>query len=156
MGNSVQQICKSWQEGKCFGGGECNRRHYYTEDDEVLPQSKRFLDDEGGPSSHAKSNFSSPYCMNIRKETITKRRVEIDLETGRKKSWVESMEQEIVDLTGESSAKKPIRSPMMDKTNLLNVQGQPQNLSTNRSRIRSPATFRLLKCSKCDFYTCRC
>ena len=51
------------------------------------------LDVEGGPSSHVKTNFSSPYFVNIRKETITKRKVEIDLETGRKKSWVESMEQ---------------------------------------------------------------
>ena len=91
--NSGQTICKSWQEGICSRTGECNGRHFYTEDDEVLLQSKRFLDVEGGPSSHGKTNYSSPYCVSIRKETITKRKVEIDLETGRKKSWVESMEQ---------------------------------------------------------------
>jgi len=131
-------ICKSWQDGNCFawGAGECNRRHYYTDDDEILPQSRRFLDEnDGGSSVHSMTRFSSPYSVCIKKEIVKKRNVEVDLETGRKKSWVETMEQEIVDLTGETSANKPIRSPMMDRTNLLNVQAQPHN-STSRSRNR--------------------
>jgi len=132
-------ICKSWQDGNCFawGAAECSRRHYYTDDDEILPQSRRFLDEnDEGSSVHTMTHFSSPYSVCIKKEIVKKRNVEVDLETGRKKSWVETMEQEIVDLTGETSAKKPIRSPMMDRTNLLNVQVQPCNHSTSRSRNR--------------------
>ena len=117
--NSVPTLCKSWQEGNCHAL-RCKDRHYYTEDDEALPQAKRFQEvDEG---SSRQTPFSSPYCVRIQKEVIKKRKVEVDLDTGQKNSWVQSLEQEVVDLTGETSAKKPIRSPMMDRTNLLNVQ----------------------------------
>ena len=83
------------------------------------------------------------------------RKVEVDLETGRKKSWVESMEQEVVDLTGETSAMKPNRSPMMDRTNLLNVQTG----ISKRSRSRLPVTDSigtLHKCKNCNFFFCKC
>merc|ERR1719447_1549642 len=46
---SVPSLCKSWQEGKCMRW-RCRDRHYYTDDDDVLPQSKRFLDDDRGTS----------------------------------------------------------------------------------------------------------
>jgi len=94
---SLPPICKSWQDGNCFPlrAGECSRRHYYTDDDEILPQSRRFLDEnDGGSSVHTMTNFSSPYSVSIKKEIVKKRNVEVDLETGRKKSWVETMEQE--------------------------------------------------------------
>ena len=125
MGRS-RPICKSWQEGNCFDDYYCLRRHYYTENDEELPQCKRFLDVEYGSDRAQVSpqTFSSPYKVRIKKEEVKKRKVEVDLETGRKKSWVETMEQEVVDLTGDVSAKKPIRSPMADRTNLMNVQAQ--------------------------------
>ena len=117
----VSPLCKSWQEGKCLAW-RCKDRHYYTDDDEVLQQSKRFSDVDLGVGSSRQTSFSSPYCVKIKKEVIEKRKVEVDLETGRKKSWVESLEQEVLDLTGEASAKKQkmVRSPMMDRTNFLN------------------------------------
>ena len=78
--NSVPTLCKSWQEGNCHAL-RCKDRHYYTEDDEALPQAKRFQEvDEG---SSRQTPFSSPYCVRIQKEVIKKRKVEVDLDTGR-------------------------------------------------------------------------
>ena len=78
--NSVPTLCKSWQEGNCHAW-RCKDRHYYTDDDEVLPQAKRFLEVDDGSSRQ--TPFSSPYCVRIQKEVIKKRKVEVDLETGR-------------------------------------------------------------------------
>merc|ERR1719447_1548326 len=44
---SVPSLCKSWQEGKCMRW-RCRDRHYYTDDDDILPQSKRFPDVDRG------------------------------------------------------------------------------------------------------------
>jgi len=102
------------------------------------------------------TSFSSPYCVKIQKEVIKKRKVEVDLETGRKKSWVESLEQEVLDLTGEASAKKPIRSPMMDRTNFFSFQ--PHTRPTKRSRSHLPVdgliTVRI--CRTCYLFSCKC
>ena len=76
------------------------------------------------------------------------------LKSGRKKSWVESLEQEVLDLTGESSAvklkqkQKLIRSPMMDRTNFLNDEFWSQ-LSVEGSN-----TLRI--CRNCNLYFCKC
>ena len=73
-------LCKSWQEGKCVSW-RCKDRHYYIDDDDALPQSKRFVDEDSGSSRQ--TSFSSPYCVKIQKEIIKKRKVEVDLETGK-------------------------------------------------------------------------
>jgi len=140
---SVPPLCKSWQQGKCLAW-RCKDRHYYTDDDEVLQQSKRFSDVDLGVGSSRQTSFSSPYCVKIKKEVIKKRKVEVDLETGRKKSWVESLEQEVLDLTGEASAKKQkmVRSPMMDRTNFLN--DDYFNHQIVQSRISKRSRSRLL------------
>jgi len=152
---SVPSLCKSWQEGKCMRW-RCRDRHYYTDDDDdVLPQSKRFLDVDRGTSRQ--TSFSSPYCVKIKKEVIKRRKVEVDLETGRKKSWVESLEQEVLDLTGEASAKKPIRSPMMDRTNFFSFQ--PHTRPTKRSRSQLPVDDGLITvriCRTCYLFSCKC
>jgi len=108
-----------WLEGKCF---KCEDRHYYTENDAV-PQSKHVFDFKTKMS--LSTQFSSPYCVKINKELVKKRNEEIDLETGRRKSWVETMEREVVDLTGKSLAKSVARPPLTDKTNLFNVLSCP-------------------------------
>lgn len=51
-------------------------------------------------------SYSSPYTVKVRKEVAKQRKVEVDLETGDRKSWVESTEFEVLDLTGETPAKK--------------------------------------------------
>ena len=47
--------------------------------------------------------FSSPLVLKVRREVARERREEFDLETGRRRSWVESREFEVLDLTGEIS-----------------------------------------------------
>merc|ERR1712198_472780 len=110
---------------------------------------RELLDVDRGTSRQ--TSFSSPYCVKIKKEVIKKRKVEVDLETGRKKSWVESLEQEVLDLTGEASAKKPIRSPMMDRTNFFSFQ--PHTRPTMRSTSQLPV---LRICRTCHLYSCTC
>ena len=45
--------------------------------------------------------FSSPLVLKVRREVARERMEEVDLETGRRRSWVESREFEVLDLTGE-------------------------------------------------------
>jgi len=56
-------------------------------------------------------NFDSPYRVKVIKETAKQRMVEVDLETGKRKSWVETTEFEVLDLTGETPVKKT-RQPL--------------------------------------------
>ena len=45
--------------------------------------------------------FSSPLVVKLRKEVVKERREEVDLETGQRRSWVETREFDMLDLTGE-------------------------------------------------------
>merc|ERR1719259_343098 len=72
----VSPLCKSWQEGKCLAW-RCKDRHYYTDDDEVLQQSKRFSDVYLGVGSRRQASFSSPYCVKIQKEVIRRGRLRL-------------------------------------------------------------------------------
>jgi len=110
-------ICKSWQNGFCIGGrgNNCPLRHYYNDGDRPLAQSKRFQDSR---VSKENVDFSSPYTVKVRKEVETQRMEEVDLDTGRRKSWVETKEFEVYDLTGETPA-RPKRSPLADKSNVV-------------------------------------
>lgn len=46
--------------------------------------------------------FSSPLVVKVRKEVARERREEVDLETGRRRSWIESVEFDVLDLTGRT------------------------------------------------------
>ena len=109
-------ICKMWQQGFCIGGrgNNCPLRHYYNEWDGPLKQSKRFQDNVVVNS--ASVEFSSPYRVKVVKEVEKQRMEEIDLDTGRRRSWIQTKEVEIYDLTGDTPA-KPARSPMTEKSN---------------------------------------
>ena len=56
--------------------------------------------DQAGPSSRQEVEFSSPLVVKVRKEVAKKRKEEVDLYTGTRRSWVEETEFEILDLTG--------------------------------------------------------
>ena len=84
-------------------------------------------------------DFSSPYRVKVVKEVAKQRREEVDLDTGRRRSWVETTEVEVLDLCGESADRpKPgtmheegegsrgsFRSPLKD---------QSRNLVTNLTK----------------------
>ena len=105
-------------------------RHYYNERDGPLAKSKRFQD-----SGVSKENvdFSSPYTVKVRKEVESQRMEEVDLDTGRRRSWVETKEFDVFDLTGDTPA-RPKRSPLADKGNKLD------NVVTNLARELKAAT----------------
>jgi len=100
---SAIQICSKWLEGKCWGRG-CQYRHYYTEDDAPITIQQ----DENCPSTSVQ--FTSPYVVKMRKEKETRRLEEVDLDTGRRRSWLETTEHDVVDLTGETPVKA--RTPL--------------------------------------------
>ena len=114
-------IYRSWQNGFCIGGrgNSCQLRHYYNERDGQVAQAKRFQD-SGVSSGSDKVDFSSPYSVKVRKEVESQRMEEVDLDTGRRRSWVETKEFEVFDLTGETPA-KPRRSPLGDTSNKPSV-----------------------------------
>ena len=97
-------------------------RHYYNDRDGQVAQAKRFQD--SGVSGTVV--FSSPYTVKVRKEVESQRMEEVDLDTGRRRSWVETKEFEVFDLTGETPAKRR-RSPLAD----LSIPGIKPNVVTS-------------------------
>ena len=75
-------------------------RHYYLERDARPTVTQRIALTEMEPA-----NFSSPYQVKICKEKLVHRREEVDIETGRRRSWVEEEEREVYDLTGDTPVK---------------------------------------------------
>ena len=87
-----------------------------------MAQAKRFQD--SGVSGTVV--FSSPYTVKVRKEVESQRMEEVDLDTGQRRSWVETKDFEVFDLTGETPAKRR-RSPLAD----LSIPGIKPNVVTS-------------------------
>jgi len=66
--------------------------------------------------------YNSPYRVKVIKEVSKQRMEEVDLETGKRKSWVETTEFEVLDLTGETPVKKTLHqvttSPPLSEVNM--------------------------------------
>jgi len=101
-------LCLRWKAGECTGamGNKCVYRHYYLERDARPTVTQRMALAEMSEST----NFSSPYQVKICKEKLVHRREEVDIETGRRRSWVEEEEREVYDLTGDTPV-KPLPLP---------------------------------------------
>merc|ERR1719436_708785 len=114
-----------WQKGFCIGGrgNNCPLRHYYNEHDGPMLQSKRFQD--SGIERSSSMDFSSPLRVKVVKEVSKQRREEVDLDTGKRRSWVETTEYEVLDLCGETpdkpklGAKMDEGSPLKDRSRTL-------------------------------------
>ena len=100
-------LCRTWQKGLCIGsvGNTCKFRHFYNENDEDSLQGRQ--SEELGERQTV--NYSSPYKVKILREVSRQRKEEVDLETGRRRSWVETKEFDVLDLTGDTPVKQ-IRS----------------------------------------------
>jgi len=105
-------LCQRWVSGNCIGatGNACKFRHYYTQKDGIQNERKKLAQINSMHRFHRDAesiseDFSSPYSLKIRKQVTKHRREEFDLETGKRRSWVEEEEFEVMDLTGESPAK---------------------------------------------------
>ena len=90
-------------------GNSCPNRHFFLDGDHEVLQS----DNTAAPSNQRKAGtgeefrFSSPLTVKVRKEVARERREELDLETGRRRSWVETREFEVLDLTGNFAVSSP-------------------------------------------------
>ena len=87
------------------------------------------LQDENVPSL---SQFTSPLVVKIRKEKETRRLEEVDLDTGRRRSWVETTEHDVIDLTGETPTKP--RTPLAS----LGVNSKAPALVEKPQKQKSP------------------
>ena len=98
----VSFVCSSWTKGLCIGarGNNCRWRHFYQEGDRAVIQPAS-SGTTTGPVTICEEEFSSPLILKVRREVARERREEVDLETGRRRSWVETREFEVMDLTGE-------------------------------------------------------
>ncbi|XP_023330815.1 uncharacterized protein LOC111703172 [Eurytemora carolleeae] len=93
-------LCLKWKRGDCIGmvGNSCRLRHYYLERDRVfipISQSQQNIQ-----SSLA---FSSPLVERVCTVKESFRRVEIDIETGRRRSFEETKVTEIIDISGKEN-----------------------------------------------------
>jgi len=125
---SAIQICSKWLEGKCWGRG-CQYRHYYTEDDAPVTIQQ----DENCPSTSVQ--FTSPYVVKMRKEKETRRLEEVDLDTGRRRSWLETTEHDVVDLTGETPVKARTPLSSLQPKSMTNIQ---QDSSLTAALVEKP------------------
>jgi len=117
-------LCEAWKRGECIGGhgNNCKNRHYYKESDQTHQPDEQQEDSE--PSGRVLSDFNSPLVVKIRKITEKRRREEVDLETGQRRSFTETFEQEIVDITGKENtpevpkkkARRGVISPLIKST----------------------------------------
>lgn len=119
-------LCGLWVKGLCVGaagdagrekGNACKFRHYYNEMDASMQAAKRQTQVR---TSTVKSQLvkSPKITVKIVKEVLKQRKVEVDLETGKRKSWVETTEVEVLDLTEATPAKKTILvTPLTIKEN---------------------------------------
>ena len=87
-------------------GNCCPNRHFYLDGDRKVLQPPTSTSDtvtnQREAATEEEFSFSSPLTVRVRKEVARERREELDLETGRRRSWVESREFEVLDLTGET------------------------------------------------------
>eukprot|EP00092_Neocalanus_flemingeri_P035812 GFUD01038992.1.p1 GENE.GFUD01038992.1~~GFUD01038992.1.p1 ORF type:complete len:289 (+),score=74.93 GFUD01038992.1:164-1030(+) len=131
-------LCRMWQKGYCIGatGNACRKRHYYNEMDGALMQATRQSQRPINTCTNQIEKYSSPYRVKVVKEVAKQRKEEVDLETGKRRSWVESTEYEVMDLTGETPVRKTRLSLKMSPLKKVNEKEieKPQ---------RSPAKKRL-------------
>jgi len=128
-------LCSRWKAGECQGnmGNNCLYRHYYLERDAVtrFPPVRTPL-----AQVQPTANFSSPLTMRVIKETIQHKRVEVDIETGKRRSWVEEESRDVMDLTGDTDT--PVKRTKTEETPLITPQTSPKKIE-NKSN-KSPST----------------
>jgi len=127
-------------------------RHYYNEMDGALMQAERQAQaarlNQVNDCGSELERYSSPYRVKVVKEVAKQRKEEVDLETGKRKSWVETTEFEVLDLTGETPVRKPrlslSNSPLKEVNN-----GKEMNKDQN-----NPVKRKLPEIAQTDPGTC--
>ena len=146
-----------WQKGYCIGatGNSCKLRHYYNEMDGALmqvftshncsiiditclSQAARRQAQRPVNETNQLDDYSSPYRVKVVKEVSKQRKEEVDLETGKRKSWVETTEFEVLDLTGETPVKKS-KLPLSQSKSPLKESNNTFTASKGKNK-KTPAT----------------
>jgi len=102
----MMSLCIPWTKGNCIGatGNSCRFRHYYNENDKSNQPSVNPLNRQVNRLQEISNlQFSSPLVTRVQKLKHQKRKVEIDIETGKRRSFIETTEEEIIDITGAST-----------------------------------------------------
>jgi len=129
-------LCKRWVDGQCIGGhgNSCSHRHYYLEEDRTdLNTTPAHI--QTSQSTEEFTNFSSPLVVKVRQVKENHRREEIDIDTGRRRSYIETTTKEIVDLTGNTSINESADESSDEKTPLKArkaLQELPINAAANK------------------------
>ena len=105
---------------------------------EVLSKIRLF---SSSHNNHQLTQFSSPYVVKIRKDRASRRLEEVDLETGRRRSWVETTEHDVIDLTGAGETPAKPRTPLarigVNSGELL-LPNKSKTSDAGKKRLRSP------------------
>jgi len=64
------------------------------------------------------TEFDSPLVVKVKNVVETHRREEVDLETGRRRSWIETENKELIDITGDDS---PVQAPTKKLTEIREI-----------------------------------
>jgi len=103
-------LCSVWLKGLCVGrtGRACKYRHYYNEMDVIIQAATAKRQNQATASrvENQTEPFNSPIRVKVVKEVTQHRKVEVDLETGNRRSWVETTEYEVLDITEATPTKK--------------------------------------------------
>merc|ERR1719186_202 len=99
-------LFRMWKEGGCYMDIWCEHRHYYNDTDAAAVKAGRQVQGPACGTSNHQDNWTSPVCEMVTKEVSKQRKEEIDLESGERKSLIESTEYEVVDLSGKPASSR--------------------------------------------------
>lgn len=105
-------LCQRWRQGCCPMNNMCNMRHFYLEKDAWLTRERAPFREV----SNTTSSYSSPLVVKVKKLTETHRKEEVDLETGKRRSWIETTTKDLIDITGEASPMTSRNKPDEERT----------------------------------------
>ena len=78
----------------------------------------------------------------MRKDRASRRLEEVDLETGRRRSWVETTEHDVIDLTGAGETPAKPRTPLasigVNSGDSLLPNNKSKTSDAEKKRLRSP------------------
>merc|ERR1719186_1022905 len=86
--------CRMWKEGGCYMDIWCEHRHYYNHTDAAAVKGGGQVQGPACGTSTQQDNWTSPVCEKVTREVAKQRKEEVDLETGERKSWIETTEYE--------------------------------------------------------------
>lgn len=123
------ELCVAWTRGQCYFEGTtdlCLKRHFYLEWD---AESARPIP---LPQMSSDSEFTSPLVVKRKTFVETHRRVEVDLETGNRRSWLETESKDLIDITGEDTPKNTVTSEQLEEENMQDRTNQAKEMKENR------------------------